>query len=107
MDIPAAGNVRRQCPALCAPRIRAGAVVRWPFLSAETAPIHERDIAAVVVRAVCETGHAGAEYVLTGPESIEEISPDEARRELTTLTPAPVVNMLLDAAIGQPAFVTS
>jgi uncharacterized protein YbjT (DUF2867 family) len=112
-----------------APQIRADAVVRWPYLSAPTAPIHERDIAAVAVRALCEDSHTGAEYVLTGPESlsqleqmstigrvigrslrIEEISPDEARREWVTLMPVPVVNMLLDAwaaAIGQPAFVTS
>jgi hypothetical protein len=41
---------------------------------------------------------------------IEEISPDDARRELLALMPASIVNMLLDAwaaAIGQPAFVTS
>ena len=113
-----------------APQIRAGAdVVRWPHVAAPTAPIHERDIAAVAVRALCEEGHAGAEYVLTGPQSlsqleqistiggvigrslrIEEISPEDARSELLTLMPAHVVNMLLDAwaaAIGQPAFVTS
>jgi uncharacterized protein YbjT (DUF2867 family) len=113
-----------------APRIRAGVdVVRWPHATAATAPIHERDIAAVAVRALCEDGHAGAEYVLTGPQSLsqfeqisiiggaigrplrmEEISPDEARNELLTLMPAAVVNMLLDAwaaTIGQPALVTS
>jgi uncharacterized protein YbjT (DUF2867 family) len=111
------------------PQIRIGNVVRWPHAAAPTAPIDERDIAAVAVRALCEDGHAGAEYVLTGPQSlsqveqvytigsvigrslrIEEISPDEARRELLALMPAVVVNMLLDAwaaAIGQPAFVTS
>jgi hypothetical protein len=41
---------------------------------------------------------------------IEEISPDEARRELLTIGPLPAVNMLLQAwaaAIGQPAHVTS
>jgi hypothetical protein len=81
----------------------------------------------VAVLALCEDGHAGAEYVLTGPESLsqreqvatigraigrslraEDISPDEARRELQM--PPVVVNMLLDAwaaALGQPAFVTS
>ena len=112
-----------------APQIRAGDVVRWPYLAAPTAPIHERDVAAVAVRALCEDGHAGADYVLTGSQSltqleqvstigrvigrslhIEEISPEEARRELFSLWPASVVNMLLDAwaaAIGQPAFVTS
>ena len=111
------------------PQIRAGDVVRWPHLAAPTAPIDEGDIAAVAVHALCEDGHAGAEYVLTGPQSltkfeqvstigraigrslrVEEISPDEARRELLTIGPLPAVNMLLDAwaaAIGQPAHVTS
>ena len=110
-----------------ASQIRAGDAVRWPHLAAPTAPVHERDIAAVGVRALCDEGHAGAEYVLTGPESLsqreqvatigraigrslraDEISPDEARRELQM--PLAVVNMLLDAwaaALGQPAFVTS
>src|SRR5882762_4640547 len=112
-----------------APQIRVGDVVRWPYLAAPTAPVDERDIAAVAVRALCEDGHAGAEYVLTGPQSLsqceqvstigrvigrslrmEEISPDEARRELLTVIPLPGVNMLLQAwaaAIGQPAHVTS
>lgn len=113
-----------------APQIRAGGgVVRWPFLAALTAPIDERDIAAVAVRALCEDGHTGAEYVLTGPQSltqfdqistigdvigrslrIEEISPEKARNELAALIPPYVVKYLLDAwaaAIGQPALVTS
>jgi len=111
-----------------APQIRTGDVVRWPYLAAPTAPIDERDIASVAVRALLETGHAGAEYVLTGPQSlsqfeqistigraigrllsIQEILPDEARREWVPAWPAPVVNMLLKswaAAIGQPAYVT-
>jgi uncharacterized protein YbjT (DUF2867 family) len=110
-----------------APQIRAGDVVRWPYAAAPTAPIHERDIAAVAVRALLEAGHEGAEYVLTGPQSLSqleqvitigdvigrslrfaEISPEEWRREM--LAPASVANMLLDAwaaAIGQPALVTS
>jgi uncharacterized protein YbjT (DUF2867 family) len=110
-------------------QIRSCDVVRWPYLAVPTAPIDERDIAAVAVHALCEDGHAGADYVLTGPQSlsqfeqlstigrvigrslrIEEISPDEARRELLTIMPASVLKMLLDAwsaGIGQPAFVTS
>lgn len=110
-----------------APQIRAGDVVRWPYAAAPTAPIHERDIATVAVRALLEAGHDGAEYVLTGPQSLSqleqvitigdvigrslrfaEISPEEWRREM--LAPASVANMLLDAwaaAIGQPALVTS
>ena len=112
-----------------APQIRSGDVVRWPYLAAPTAPIDERDIASVAVRALLENGHAGAEHVLTGPQSltqfeqvstigraigrslrIEEISPEEARREWAATWPAPVVNMLLkswNAAIGQPAYVTN
>jgi uncharacterized protein YbjT (DUF2867 family) len=112
-----------------APQIRAGNVVRWPYLSAPSAPIDERDIAAVAVRALGENGHAGADYVLTGPESlslaeqmstigraigrslrVEEMSSDEARREWAATWPKSVVNMLLlawAAAIGQPALVTS
>jgi uncharacterized protein YbjT (DUF2867 family) len=112
-----------------AAQIRGGDVVRWPYLTAPTAPIDERDIAAVAVRALTEDDHAGAEYVLTGPQSlsqfeqistigavigrplrIEEISPEQARQELLPRMPPVVIDMLLDAwaaAIGQPAFVTS
>ncbi len=114
-----------------APQIRAGDIVRWPYVAAPTAPIDEGDIAAVAVRVLCEDTHVGAEYVLTGPQSlsqfeqmsiigraigrllrIEEMSPDEARREWLSVPGAStsVVNMLLDAwaaAIGQPAFITS
>src|SRR5215469_45901 len=55
------------------PEIRAGNVVRWPYLSVPTAPIDERDIAAVAVRALREDGHAGRDYVLTGPESLTQL----------------------------------
>jgi uncharacterized protein YbjT (DUF2867 family) len=111
------------------PQLRADDVVRWPYAEAPTAPIHERDIAAVAVRTLCEDGHGEKDYVLTGPQSLsqfeqvgiigdvigrslrfEEISPEEARKELLNLGPLPAINMLLNAwaaAIGQPAFVTS
>ena len=121
-----AGNARH----FWGPQIRAGDVVRWPYLDAPTAPTDERDLAAVAVRTLCEDGHAGAEYVLTGPQSltqaaqvhtigraigqslrVEEMSPDEAQSELLPVLGSPtVVNMLLDAwaaGLGQPAFVTS
>jgi uncharacterized protein YbjT (DUF2867 family) len=111
------------------PQVRAGNIVRWPYLNAPTAPIDERDIAAVGVRALTEDGHHGMEYVLTGPQSltqfeqiatigqvigraltIEEISRDEARRAWSAVMPAVVADMLMDAweaALGQPAYVTS
>jgi len=49
-----------------------GDVVRWPYGAAETAPIDERDVAAVAARALYEEGHAGGDYVLTGPESLSQ-----------------------------------
>jgi uncharacterized protein YbjT (DUF2867 family) len=42
------------------------------FWWAETEPIDERDIAAVVARALYEGVHTGADYVLTGPESLSQ-----------------------------------
>jgi len=111
------------------PQIRTGDVVRWPFAEFTSAPIHERDIAAVAVRALCDRGHSEAEYVLTGPQALshaeqvntigqaigrrlrfEEISPDQWRQECAGIWPPAAVNMLLDAwaaATGQPALVTS
>jgi uncharacterized protein YbjT (DUF2867 family) len=111
------------------PAIRDGDVVRWPYGEAETAPIDERDVAAVAARALYEDRHAGGDYVLTGPESLsqaeqvsvigdvlgrrirfEELSPREFRRETAGTWPGPVVDMLLaawGATIGHPAYVTS
>jgi uncharacterized protein YbjT (DUF2867 family) len=119
-------------------QLRAGDLMRWPYLDVPTAPIDPRDIAAIGVRALCENGHAGAEYVLTGPESltqreqisivgsvlgrslrIEEMTPDEARRELVSvmnwgMAPATSVSAVIEkllsawgAAVGLPAFVST
>ncbi len=112
-----------------APQLRAGDTVRWPYLAVPTAPIHERDIAAVAVRALCEDGCASAEYVLTGAQPlthaeqiaiigrvtgralrVEELSPEAARSELLYIGPEAAVNMLLNAwgaAAGHPAFVST
>jgi uncharacterized protein YbjT (DUF2867 family) len=121
-----AGNARH----FWGPQIAAGDIVRWPYLDAPTAPTDERDLAAAAVCMLCEDRHAGAEYVVTGPQSltqaeqvhiigraigrslrVEQMSPDEARSELLgVLGSSTLVNMLLNAwasAIGQPAFVTS
>jgi uncharacterized protein YbjT (DUF2867 family) len=119
-------------------QLRAGDLVRWPYLEVPTAPIDPRDIAAIGVRALCEDGHAGAEYVLTGPESLtrreqisivgsvlgrslrtEEMTPDEARKELVSvmdwgMAPATSVSAVIEkllsawgAAAGTPAFVST
>ncbi len=113
-----------------APQIRAGDVVRWFYADAATAPVHERDIAAVAVRALCDEAHDGREYVLTGPASLtqrdqvriigeaigrplrfEELSRDAAREQMIAMTyPPPIADMLLSAyaaAVGLPALVTS
>jgi uncharacterized protein YbjT (DUF2867 family) len=109
--------------------IRADGVVRWPYGAAETAPVDDRDVAAVAARTLYEDGHAGGDYVLTGPESLsqaeqvriigdvlgrritfEELSPDEFRSETEGSWPRPVADMLLaawGATIGRPAFTSS
>ena len=112
-----------------ASQIRGGDVVRWPYAKAETAPVDERDIAAVAARTLLESRHTGGDYVLTGPESLsqaaqvhiigdaigrslrfEELSPDEFRRETAGTWPGGVAEMLLAAwraTLGHAAFVTS
>lgn len=81
-------------------QLRANGAVRGAYGRAATAPIHERDIAAVAVRALLTDDHIGKVYVLTGPESLtqydkvrilggaagrpfrfEEISPEAARED--------------------------
>ena len=111
-----------------APAVRADGVVRWPYGAAETAPVDDRDVAAVAARTLYQDGHAGGDYVLTGPESLsqaeqvaiigdvlgrrirfEELSPDEFRRETEGSWPRPAVDMLLaawGATMGMPAFIT-
>jgi uncharacterized protein YbjT (DUF2867 family) len=112
-----------------APTIRDDGIVRWPYGAAETAPVDDRDVAAVAARTLYEDGHVGGDYVLTGPESLsqaeqvgiigdvlgrripfEELSPDEFRNETEGSWPRPAVDMLLaawGATMGRPAFVTS
>jgi uncharacterized protein YbjT (DUF2867 family) len=109
--------------------IRTDGVVRWPYGAAETAPVDDRDVAAVAARKLYEDGHAGGDYVLTGPESLsqaeqvgiigevvgrriifQELSPDEFRHETEGSWPRPAVDMLLaawGATMGRPAFITT
>src|SRR6476660_1494747 len=109
--------------------IRTTGVVRWPYGAAETAPVDDRDVAAVAARTLYQDGHAGGDYVLTGPESLsqaeqvsiigdvvgrriefEELSPDEFRTETEGSWPRPVVDVLLEAwgaPMGRPAFITT
>jgi uncharacterized protein YbjT (DUF2867 family) len=56
-----------------ADQIRESGVVRWPYGQAARSLIDERDIAAVAVHALTEDEHAGARYVLTGPETLTQV----------------------------------
>ncbi len=86
-------------------------------------------MAAVAARTLYQDGYAGADYVLTGPESLsqaeqitiigdvlgrrirfEDLSPDEFRGETEGSWPRPAVDMLLaawGATMGRPAYVTT
>ncbi|MGV9316493.1 NAD(P)H-binding protein [Streptomyces sp. NPDC003691] len=123
------GMLASNSPAWWGPAIRAGEVVRWPYGAVETAPVDDRDVAAVAARTLHRDGYAGGDFVLTGPESLtqaaqvrivgdalgrridfEEMTPDEFRRRSADTVPGPVADMLLDAwsaAAGRPAYVTT
>jgi uncharacterized protein YbjT (DUF2867 family) len=98
-----------------APQLRKGEILRWPYAKAAWAPIHERDIAAVAVRALIESGHDGKTYFLTGGQVLtqeeqlraigeasgrtfkfEELSADDARKGMSATMPPFVVDRLLD-----------
>ena len=108
--------------------IRADGAVRLPYPDAQTAPIHEQDLAAIAVTALTEPGHQQQAYTVYGAESltlrrqvdhiaaatgepiaIEVISPEEARIELAKTMPAIGVEVILrmwTAANGTPAKVS-
>ncbi|MFE5602431.1 NAD(P)H-binding protein [Streptomyces coelicoflavus] len=86
--------------------IRARRKVRFPYPESHSDVIHEKDIAAVAVKALLEPGHEGRSYFLSGPESVtqrrqleiiaevvgtplefEERTPDQAREDLAETVP--------------------
>jgi uncharacterized protein YbjT (DUF2867 family) len=123
------GMLASNAPAWWAPAIRASQAVRWPYGAAETAPVDDRDVAAVAALTLHQDGYTGGDYVLTGPESLtqaaqvgvigdalgcrvafEEMTPEEFRSLSEGTAPRSVVDMLLaawSAAVGQPAYVTT
>lgn len=112
-----------------APSIRGDGLVRWPYALAQTAPVADGDVAAVVAATLLDDGHAGGDYVLTGPQSLtqadqvaiigevvgrravmQELSPEAFRRATAGTWPPFVVEMLLDAwsvAVDRPAYVST
>jgi uncharacterized protein YbjT (DUF2867 family) len=109
-----------------ADQIRAESTVRGPYANAHTAPIDERDIAAVAAAALTTDTLVGAKPLLTGPESLtnadqariigealghpvrhEETTPEQARQTmLANHIPAPIADTLLTmqaAAVNTPA----
>lgn len=55
-----------------ADQIRAGDVVRWPYPQAARSLLHERDLAAVAVRALTSDELVGQVPVLSGPDAITQ-----------------------------------
>ncbi|MEV0996737.1 zinc-binding dehydrogenase [Nonomuraea sp. NPDC050202] len=65
-------------------QVRAG-VVRAAYGAAGMPVVHERDIAAVAVRALLDAGHHGAAYALTGPETLSQADQVRIVSEVTGL----------------------
>ncbi len=113
-----------------ADQIRAGDEVRWPFADARRTLIHERDIAAVAVRALTSDDLTGERPLLSGPEllsqaeqveaigeaigrplRLEEVDPEAIRPQLVeAFDDASFVDVSLAAwaaMVGQPEIRTS
>ncbi|QXE36271.1 NAD(P)H-binding protein [Streptomyces sp. GMY02] len=104
--------------------IRTDNVVRLPYPLAQSAPVAEKDIAALAVTALTEPGHSHQTYTVYGAESltlrrqvehigeaigrrirIEHISDEEARAEVGRTMPPVVAEAIVDqwaAADGVP-----
>lgn len=105
--------------------IRTDGVVRLPYPLARSAPVHEKDIAALAVTALTEPGHSHQTYTIYGAESltlqrqvehigeaidrhirVEPISDEQARAELGKIWPSIVAEAIVSqwaAASGVPA----
>jgi uncharacterized protein YbjT (DUF2867 family) len=105
--------------------IRTASTVRIPYPDAQTAPVHEKDIAALAVTALTEPGHGRQAYTVYGPESLtlrrqaeqigdaigreirlEVISREQAQAELSKAMPtigAETVLRSWEAGNGTPA----
>jgi uncharacterized protein YbjT (DUF2867 family) len=109
--------------------IRTESVVRLPYPQAQTAPIHEKDMAALAVTALTQPGHQQQAYTVRGPQSLtlgqqveqigdaidrgitlEVLSIEDTRVELGKTMPPIGVETILrlwTAANGHPAPVST
>jgi uncharacterized protein YbjT (DUF2867 family) len=105
--------------------IRTANTVRIPYPDAQTAPVHEKDMAALAVTALTEPGHGHQAYTVYGPESLtlqrqvehigdaigreirlEVISREQAQAELSKTMPpigAETILRAWEASNGIPA----
>lgn len=103
-----------------APSIRRPGVVRLVRPDSATAPVHERDVAAVAVAALGGTGDPAVTGVLTGPEpltprrqveliaqeigrpiAVEELSDAEGRAHLRRFLPPRIADATVDLTLAQ------
>jgi uncharacterized protein YbjT (DUF2867 family) len=103
-----------------AEQVRTSRTVFAPFADVALPVVDPADIAAVAAVALREPGHAGASYVLTGPEVISprqraatiaaalgvdiafvELTRDQAREQLAAFMPEEVIDGTLDV-LGLP-----
>ncbi|MFI5908191.1 SDR family oxidoreductase [Dactylosporangium sp. NPDC051541] len=113
---------------LWAPSIRAAGKVRLAYPDAQSAPVHEADLAAVAVAALVTGEHDGRAYTVHGPRSlsqadqvaaigaalqrpiaVEHVDADTARAEMARSLPDAVADRLLRmwAAAGNAPAATS
>jgi uncharacterized protein YbjT (DUF2867 family) len=102
-----------------ADELAESARVRVPYPAGRRSLIHERDIAAVAVRALLDEGHVGATHRITGPEALdayaqlraigestgralelEETPPETAREELAAWLPPDGIDGVLGVWAG-------
>ncbi|KAB8189992.1 NAD(P)H-binding protein [Nonomuraea phyllanthi] len=96
--------------------IRKGEAVRLPYPDAMTAPVSERDMAALAVTALTEPGHGRQAYTVYGPQvltlrelvghigaalgreiTVEKVTPEEARADLGEVMPPAGVEVIMRA----------
>jgi uncharacterized protein YbjT (DUF2867 family) len=101
------------------PQLQAGDTVREPFADVPTAVIDPADIAAVAVLALTDAEHDGRSYRLTGPQALlpaeraavlgralgrdlrfEALADAEARRQMSTNMPGPLVDAMFEFSRG-------